>query len=246
MDRAIAWVRATLSALSELVLPVECAGCGALAAGSGLCAGCVPAWAPGPARPEPAPEGLPPCVSAAVYDGPVRGLVLAYKERGRRALARPLGAALAGAVAAGAGPRGAWPLLLVPVPDTAAAARARYGDHMLRLAHAAADRLRADGWQVRVLSPIRALPKADSAHLDRAARARAATAAFAIRPRRAAAARSAGDDAIVVVLDDVLTTGATVAAVTRELHRAGVSVAFAATVAATRLRSSSRSGNFLR
>jgi predicted amidophosphoribosyltransferase len=40
----------------------------------------------------------------------------------------------------------------------------------------------------------------------------------------------------VVALDDVLTTGATLAAVAHQLARVGTPVAFAATVAATRLR----------
>jgi predicted amidophosphoribosyltransferase len=42
--------------------------------------------------------------------------------------------------------------------------------------------------------------------------------------------------AAVVLLDDVLTTGSTLAAVAGRLREAGVPVTFAATVAATRLR----------
>jgi predicted amidophosphoribosyltransferase len=46
----------------------------------------------------------------------------------------------------------------------------------------------------------------------------------------------AADAGGVVLLDDVLTTGATLAAVAERLLAGGVPVAFAATVAATRLR----------
>jgi len=226
-------VTRTLAALIDLVLPADCAGCGA-AAVSGVCPDCavVLRGRAAPTRPTPAPEGLPPCVALGDYAGPLRELILAYKERGRSGLSVPLGDALAAVVLAAAGERA--PLALVPVPDTAAAARARHGDHMLRLARRAARCLRRHGVPALVCSPLRARPRLDSAHLDRAQRARAAADAFVVRPRRTAALRATGVD--VVVVDDVLTTGATVAAVCGRLEAAGVQVAFAATLAATRLR----------
>jgi len=52
---------------------------------------------------------------------------------------------------------------------------------------------------------------------------------------RALGAASEGG-AAVILLDDVLTTGATLAAVAARLAERGVPVAFAATIAATRLR----------
>jgi predicted amidophosphoribosyltransferase len=164
-------------------------------------------------------------------------MILAYKERGLRVLASPLGTALAHVVTAGlAGVARSWPLVLVPVPASAAAVRARHGDHMRALARHAATELATDGWVVRVHQALCALPKADSAHLDRRARADAARSAFALRPTAALRLRDAARDGIVVALDDVLTTGATLAAVARQLARAGAPVAFAATLAATRLR----------
>jgi predicted amidophosphoribosyltransferase len=170
-------------------------------------------------------------------------LILAYKERGRRTLQTRLGNAIAVAVAAGAGGRPELaPLVLVPVPGTAASIRARHGDHMLRITQKAARRLKKDGWQVVIERPLRALPKPDSAHLDRQARAEAAIGAFALRPRRVPRLRSSSRDATVVIVDDVLTTGVTIAAVARRLHEAGAPAAFAATVAATRLRTDSGIG----
>jgi predicted amidophosphoribosyltransferase len=229
-----------VAAAVDLVLPTECAGCGEPSALRGVCASCVAVWriAPHEARPVPAPEGLPLCLSAADYGGLARSLILAYKD-GRRGLAGMLGDALAETVAAGVGrPALGWPLVLVPVPATAAAIRARHGDHMLRLARRAADRLRRGGWRVRVMRPLRARRKLDAGHLDRQERAWAARDAFVLRGGQATPLRQTAVDAVVVVLDDVLTTGATLAAVSRRLHAAGAPVAFAATVAATRLRGS--------
>ncbi|MGC1213538.1 MAG: ComF family protein, partial [Micromonospora sp.] len=128
--------------LTDLVLPAACAGCGDRPPGMrhGFCPRCVEeleSLRPAPARPTPAPPGLPPCVALGPYAGALREGLLAYKERGRHGLARPLGALLAEVVAAAVGTTG--PVTLVPVPDTARAARARYGDHLDRLArHAAA------------------------------------------------------------------------------------------------------------
>jgi predicted amidophosphoribosyltransferase len=226
-----------LAGAVDLVLPADCAGCREPAARSSICPACagVLAQAPFSARPSPAPAGLPPCFVGGDYAGPMRELILAYKERGRRALAAPLGDALARVVLA------AWPvpngvLALVPVPATAVAIRARHGDHMLRLARRAVVTLRREGCPAVVATPLRALPKDDSAHLNRDQRALAAGHAFALRPGRAGPLRQVADSAAVAVLDDVLTTGSTLAAVAGRLWEAGVPVAFGVTLAATRLR----------
>ncbi len=233
----LAVARSVTAELVDLVLAAECAGCGDRSDRDGLCGGCSGALraAPAPARPSPAPPGLPPCLSAGAYQAVLRELVLAYKERGERRLALPLGAAMARVVLAGLpGVGRRTPLLLVPVPATAAAVRARHVDHMLALARRAAICLRLEGWAVEVIRPLRALPRADSAHLDAASRAEAARTAFAPHRRRAAALPAAAADALVVVLDDVLTTGATLAAVSGLLARSGAPVAFGAVLAATR------------
>lgn len=230
-----AWLSAVVVDLADLVLPTGCAGCGA--AGVWLrygvcdrCVGVVTRLRPGPTRPDPAPPGLPPCVAVGGYDGVLRELVLAYKERGRHRLARPLGRLLATAVA---GVVGDGPLALVPVPDTAAAARSRHGDHLWRLARPAAASLRAAGVPVALARPVRALPRPDSAALDPAARAAAARTAFVVRPGGGAALRRRAPGTSVVLLDDVVTTGATLAAITGRLVAAGVPVAGAAVLAAT-------------
>ncbi|WDZ86990.1 ComF family protein [Micromonospora cathayae] len=225
--------------LTDLVLPVECAGCrGRGALRYGVCADCaatLEALRPVPVRPDPAPGGLPPCVALGGYGGVLRELLLAYKERGRHGLARPLGGLLADVVATAVG--AVRPVLLVPVPDTAAAARARYGDHLGRLTRHTAARLRTAGWPVRVRRPVRALPRPDSVELDRAGRA--AVAASAFRLRAWPPVGPVGPEVAVVVLDDILTTGATLAAVARTLGAAGLSPTVAAVLAATRRRSRS-------
>lgn len=222
--------------LADLVLPAECAGCrGArLPLRQGVCPACaaeLAALRPTRVRPTPAPPGLPDCVALGAYHGVVREALLSYKERGRHGLARPLGRLLAEVVAEAVGPRG--PVLLVPVPATARSARARYGDHLRRLARHAAVRLRAAGWPVAVASPLRALPRPDSATLDSAGRAAAAAAAFRTRAWRLPAARRAAAGRTVVVIDDIVTTGATLAAITRSLVGAGIPVSAAAVLAAT-------------
>lgn len=223
------------SDLTDLVLPAGCAGCGARAAGTrrGFCPGCVrelESLRPTPTRPTPAPPDLPPCVALGPYAGALREGLLAYKERGRHGLARPLGALLAEVVAAAVGP--VRPVALVPVPDTAPAAQARYGDHLDRLAGHAAARLRGAGWPVRVVRPLRALPRPDSVALDSAGRATAAESAFRLRRPVPPADRNAA----VVVLDDIVTTGVTLAAVSRVLQPAGMTPNVAAVLAATQKR----------
>jgi predicted amidophosphoribosyltransferase len=228
-----------IATLLDLVVPGGCAACEA-AGPTPVCPRCADALAQPveTRRPRPAPANLPACVSGGDYDGALRALIVAYKEHGRRSLAKPLGQRLAAVVRAG------WPLpgplALVPIPATPAAIRARHGDHMLRLARQAVRELAAGGRPAVVATPLRAHPRADSARLDREQRAAAARSAFTVRwsqPRRLSALASVADAGAVVLVDDVLTTGATLAAATEVLHRVGVPVAFAATLAATRRHS---------
>lgn len=228
--------------LADLVLPGTCAGCGTTVPGS-LCPACVgvlDGLRPHPVRPTPAPVGLPSCVALGGYDGVLREVLLSYKERGRHVLARSLGEWLAGVVVYGvrqAGYPDGTPVLLVPVPDTAAAARDRYGDHMRRLARRAAVRLNATGWPAGIAAPVRTRPRPDSAHLDAAGRAAEAARAFVPRARELTRmADAAGRGALVVPVDDILTTGGTLAALAERLRAGGLSVPVAAVLAATRRR----------
>jgi predicted amidophosphoribosyltransferase len=229
------------AALADLVLPTACAGCDAerVPLRFGACADCsaaLEALTPFATAPVPPPAGMPPCVAVGAYGGALRGALLAYKERGRHRLARPLGALLAGAIAEIA-PDPAKPVLLIPVPSTARAARDRHGDHMARLATHAVRRLRSAGWRADIVQPIQALPRADSASLDAAGRAAAAENSLRIRRTRIGASRRrATIGETVVVVDDIVTTGATLAAVTARLREVKMQVTGAAVLAATSRR----------
>jgi predicted amidophosphoribosyltransferase len=249
--------RAALLDLAGLVIPVECGGCGA--PDVPLCAACAAALC-GPARAVglTAAPGLP-ARAVARYVGPVRRTVVAWKDRGRHDLGRPLAVALATAVLAlladgprsderdrprsgadrhdrpdGRGCGGPAPaVLLVPVPSRRRAVGARGADVVLRLARQAARRVRDGGAPVRVVAALRvARPIADQAGLTRSGRA--SNVAGAMRLRAGAAAVVAGRTCVVV--DDVLTTGASAGEAVRVLGAAGAVPLGVAAACATPLR----------
>jgi predicted amidophosphoribosyltransferase len=227
---------AVLRELVDLLLPRRCVGCER--AGAALCAAC--------ARLDVrrlTVAGVPVHASSA-YRGAVRAAVLSYKERARADLRRPLAALLAQAVCslladlADATPSGSplasvapvaslAPVALVPVPSSRAATRRRGEDVVRRLAGAASHRVaRAQGTSVPVAAALRlARPVLDSAGLTVAERAQNLAGAMAATgPVRSRCA---------VVVDDVCTTGASVAEAARALDAAGWRVLGAAVVAAT-------------
>ena len=228
-----------LADLLDLVLPVRCAGCGAPR--WSVCQLCLDALRAQPYlhQPTPCPAGLPLLAAAAPYDGPVRGLLLAHKERGRLGLVRPLGSALAAAVLlVTTSPPESRPLrevLLVPVPSAPATVKARGHDHARRLASRAAQQLRQRGVPTRVLPLLRLRRTvADQAGLSSAERS--ANLAGALVVGRPLAGLDGLAGVAVVLVDDVVTTGATLTEAARALRHAQVVVHGSAVVAATRLR----------
>lgn len=229
--------------VAGLVLPGDCAGCGAVRVV--LCAGCREALCggrPERVRPVPPPPGLPVVHAAAAYEGVVRAVLLAHKERGALPLAGVLGAALARAVregeGEGAGPAGGA-VVLVPVPSARGRVRARGHDPARRIALAAAGRLRRAGVDARVAPVLRLRrPVADQAGLG--ARQRRENVAGALEVRRGTARLLAGAE--IVLVDDLITTGATLAEAARAVGAAetGQEKVRAAVVATTRTAQGSR------
>lgn len=226
------------AALADLVLPRTCAGCGV--PGASLCPSCAGRLArPRLAAPRRVPWGFPPTVAAGAYEGPVRPAVVAFKDRGHAELARPLGAALAVAVAAlvRAVPERAGPVLLVPVPSSRAALRSRGRDHVRELTVRAVAELRAAG-----------VPAGRAGLVARRGRVRD-SAGLAAEQRRANLAGTfvvAGrvpERALLVLVDDVVTTGATLTEAARAVAGGlppGASPVLAAVVAATPRRTADR------
>lgn len=225
----------------DLVLGSSCVGCGR--PGRALCEGCCRSLPVGAAlrMPTPCPAGLVPSYSGGEYDGALRALVLAHKERRVLALGRPLGQVLRAAVGtalaeAGIGP--GQPLVLVPVPSRPAAVRQRGHDPTRSTVRHAADALGSDGWPASTAGLLRVRPGVvDQAGLD--ARGRSANLAGSMAVDAAALRRLARSRprAHVVLCDDVLTTGATLREAQRALESVGLVALAAATVAATQRRS---------
>ncbi|MFC8101611.1 ComF family protein [Streptomyces sp. NPDC057363] len=214
--------------LTDLVLPAECGGCGT--ARSVLCPRCRTALnggAPRRVRPVPEPPGLPVVHAAARYADEVRAALLAHKERGVLALTAPLGAALAGAVRAALREAGAGvgdtgpvgrrrPVLLVPVPSARRAVRTRGHDPARRIALAAARELRRTGGSARVLAVLRQRHAvADQSGLGARQRLDNLAGALAVVP---GGGRLLGGGGPVVLVDDLMTTGASLTEAARAVR----------------------------
>ena len=203
-----AWTLA--HALLDAVLPLECGGCGApQTRWCQACAAALRVHTDEPLVVSPRIDPGAPVFALGRYAGPRRRAIVALKEHGRRDLVAPLAAALADGTHRLAG----WGILtpdptVVPAPTRRLAARRRGGDPVTRIAAAAG---------LRVVPALRtAALVRDSTGLSSAARER--NIAGRVRLTR----RPAGE---VLLVDDVLTTGATAREAVRTLAAAGVGVA---------------------
>lgn len=216
------------SDLADLVLGRACLVC--QAPGASLCTPCLAALRDrgGPQRGElgvVGPTGDVPLWFSLPYQGVGARLVLAYKEHGHLSLRGPLGLLLADAVVGAVGSR-ATAVTLVPVPSSSRSARGF--DALGGLVGVAVHELRSRGLTARTA------PLVQQAHghrplktLDRRARWSAIHGTMRIDHR---AVRSM-PPGVRIVVDDVVTSGATTMEVMRVLRDAGVSVAAIASVA---------------
>ena len=217
-----------MRALIDLLLPPRCPGCGT--EGTIICATCRRHLHR--RRDEPAgvpigmPAGMPPGIVqlewCATYSGSIRAALHALKYAGERRLVAPLGAALAerwARVAAGGD-------LVTWVPVHPARRRDRGFDQAEELARAMGSAL-----QLPVMACLERRRRTMAQHaLDRRARASNVSGVFTIVP--AALPRVRGR--WVVIVDDIMTTGATLAGCAAALLDAGAAAVSAVTVARDR------------
>jgi len=211
----VATLRRLVTGALDLALPASCSGCGR--EGRPLCATCVPALDTRLYLPGGVPIGLPADIPApllqldwcAPYAGPVRAALHDLKYAGERRLAEPLGAAVGrrwSRVGIGAD-------LVVPVPVHADRERRRGYDQAALIASVAAGALG--------LPCLRALERRRATvaqfELGRDERASNVSGAFAVRGE----ARPVVAGRWILLVDDVVTTGATLAACGVALIAAG-------------------------
>lgn len=217
--------------LADLLLGAHCAGCRGPALM--LCRECGELIRPQPAEvwPDPMPQALrlPRRVvltAAGVNAGTLQRVIVAWKEGGVSRLSAVLDHHVAAAVALHA--RSGRRLMLVPVPTSRRSRRQRGGDLVTDLARSAARLLRTTGVDVSVVDvlALNRTPR-DQAGLGEQARRTNLAGAMRVRPGCLAGA------ADIVVVDDIVTSGSTVAEAVRVLTEAGHRPVGAACVAAT-------------
>ncbi len=214
--------------LLDVLLPPACPGCGI--EGTVICPGCRGQLAR--RRDEPAnvpiglaanrPAGLVQLEWCATYGGPARASLHALKYDGERRLVDPLAELMAERwMRAGIGGD-----VIVPVPIHAARRRERGFDQAELLARAIGARLK-----MPVMEALTRTTRTRAQHdLGRGARASNVSGAFMIR---------AGQESIIsgrwaVLIDDVVTTGATLAGCALALYEAGAAAVSALALARER------------
>ncbi|HET6299944.1 ComF family protein [Microbacterium sp.] len=201
----------SLADASAVLFPVSCAGCDE--PDVALCDACRGALAPTVTRDRLA-SGLA-VWSGLAFQGVAARVIRALKEEGRTGLARPLAVPLRGALIEAAATVGAIDAL-VPVPTS----RAAYRRRGFRVPELVARRtgVRTE----RLLAPARRTADQRGLGIE----ARRANVSGSMRARDIGARR-------VLVLDDVVTTGATLDEAARALRTAGADVVGGVCVART-------------
>jgi len=215
--------------LADLVLGRTCLGCGVV--GRDFCESCQQALRRSPVR-VPVPAASSSAWVGAPYDGTIRRLVLAYKD-GHRSLARPLGERLADVIEGAVRSEGQRAGFIVRIPGHRRPQRG-FDALGLLVGHATID-LRRRGLIVPVLPIlVQARDHLPSKRLGRVDRFRELEGAFVAEVKT----RDVGlPPALpVIVVDDVMTSGATIAEAMRALRAAGMPPRCAAVITAQAAR----------
>ena len=207
-------LRGALREALAVVIPISCAGCGE--PDHSLCPACAACLdGPGYTR----ELGGVPAFAALAYDGPVKRAILNLKAEGRtdvaRALAKPLAALLERVVVSVSGDRA--DVRIATLPPSRAAWRSRGFDPVTVLL------ARAGLRPTRVLRRTRATAAQKALSVDSRERN--------IRGSLVARTRQAGRRFVLV--DDVVTTGASAREATRAIEHAGGTVVAIVALAAT-------------
>ena len=209
-----------LGAALDLVLPQTCAACGL--PGGPICLSCREVLAGlaldelGLLAPSPEPADWPGCTGTLRYEGRSAALMTAFKDGGRRDLTDPLGRLLADAVHRALRLQSfvrSEPVLLVPIPSSPQSIRRRGDRPMLLLAQRAAWVLGPRVVTAPALSMARGTQ--DQAGLDRRRRQINLHGALRVPHAEDVHRRQC------LLVDDVLTSGATLAEGRRALVAAG-------------------------
>ncbi|MDJ0356449.1 phosphoribosyltransferase family protein [Paenarthrobacter sp. PH39-S1] len=246
--RFVLWLTAAGQELAALLLPADCVVCGA--EDSSLCRDCARTMRTATNRPFRSEESAPalmdvdgtvllPSVAAGSYRDELAQVLLAFKNHGRTDLAARLAGPLAGALSAAVGD---WPLtadrpvLVVPVPTSGKGFRKRGYDPvwllLLTLRRRSAfppGTTTCRALKLRFRPPWRQLSQKG---LGRSARRANVRNSMYVRGRPGSARARALEGRRVLIVDDVLTTGATVAEAARALRSAGAVVGGSVVLAA--------------
>ena len=179
-----------------MLLATRCPACTRV--GPAPCAACIARMRP--ARTVPLPPGLDACWALLDWDGPAREVVAQLKYRNARTAAAWLAVGMADLVPPGTASLVTW------APTTELRRRSRGFDHAEVLARKVAARLALPCWSV--LARVPGPPQTGRTLLER-------------REGPQFLARRTVKGASVLLVDDVITTGATVAAAARALRTVG-------------------------